>query len=296
MGFWIGFATLLIAATSLAGPPLIPKVSTKSSVEKVILNGVTVDDTTTDPTQLEILKSTVRLMRVDTRSGRLEPMCSGIIKSDRQILTAGHCVNKGSPTHVEVYDPKSPDKKKTIPIEAQNGEFNEGSVVDPDLGVIQLKESVPEGSKIAELADKPCDKDSEYIVAGYGFWKKNEMPEQLQTAKRNRKALSESESNLFTTAPSMSGEICQGDSGGPLFCHVDGKLKVSGISGVITTEKTRTGNPRVAKYYSAATKCMLNEILVSTKTVPNLKLIEKLSQFPPAPAEAPQTATVRARK
>jgi S1-C subfamily serine protease len=157
------------------------------------------------------------------RAGRAAGFCSGVVLSDRLVLTAAHCVADASETRVHFRDAQGGpvligvDRISVHPLYRAGAERTRERSVD--LAILRTTNALPSRFSPASLSARGAVQTGErVVVAGYGVTREN-AAETSGVFRAAALAVRAPLSSLLVWAEGANGVAagaCTGDSGGPM--------------------------------------------------------------------------------
>lgn len=146
-------------------------------------------------------------------------MCTGVVVTQRIVLTAAHCVSGDIRIH---YRDMQGAPVLIVPrAKAVHPEFKANAIEQRtrsiDLALVQLPSALPASFKPLSLHFKTPLKNQTIIAGGYGV-DRSGMPQSTGTFRTTSLQVVEpyGKSNILVWAQGNQKGVCQGDSGGPL--------------------------------------------------------------------------------
>lgn len=178
--------------------------------------------------------------------------CTGVIYSERLILTAGHCVFGFDPKTFVAHFGDQPGHAEIKVVDSKtHGSFSWQALDDGlqgvnigDVALVKLEKDIPSDfSPALMLKDLALlDRFKKLDVAGYGqtvFDDSVPLPDVLQLGKIPIKDIHFDAFKILVNG-NKKHNICFGDSGGPAFVEINGDVHVVGI---LSQFLPRTTNP-----------------------------------------------------
>lgn len=241
-------ARILPLLTACGFVACVPKAKVNVQAKPKVVSGTDILDDENPPPSPLFKKSTLQLDG-SVGGGRL---CTAVIISKKNLLSAKHCANNGDikrvifrlkfGTHLSSFDPKYDQS-------SLGGALIIAQHPDTDLLLLTMTKELPEGYEPAPFLPAGSATPGRMVhPAGYGFSAKpgDESKEHLEhlrwgTMKVDKKMTEPVE--LFTAKGDFSWKFkgltrlipspsntCTGDSGGPVFADVDGTWGIAGIT------------------------------------------------------------------
>lgn len=253
-----------------------------------------------------MLARTVQVGSLD-QNGNFVAICTGVIRKNGEVATAGHCVTSSSGSRskpinvriaesnlaVQIYDPKT-RKYRTVPVDSAN------LLHDQRMDFMNLKVNTgPYNYPEIRMATESCDQRRLY-AAGFGVNEENDgVSERLRVAQFTQPRKSENfvknveydgldeffrygrrqrqedirlggnaRENSIVGVYDNDSRVCPGDSGGPIYCKVNGKFALAGIT---TTIRGRLDEPQMIEKRSYACRQYFWMSGISAKGILNVE-------------------------
>lgn len=178
--------------------------------------------------------------------------CTATLIEPDLLLTAGHCLDVGSPTwayfgdHVFGEGGFRADVESWVVHEGWDGDFQPGGAVEYDLALVQLEDDVAGVDPIPVSEQDPSELVGE-TVRFVGFGDSNGASE--PAVKRTALSTVDEQWYDFFLTSALTGSPCVGDSGGPMLAGEGDDLRVAGVNSfVIDACGDRAGATRVVEY------------------------------------------------
>jgi len=180
------------------------------------------------------------------------PFCTGTLIAPTVVLTAGHCLTEGAPTHV-VLDTHSLEGGERVAV--ADAEIYPRSQSTYDIGLVFLQtsaETEPRTLALGCAAEDHLENGARVTLVGYGMTETDENNEAKNSVETEVVDASCEGINRFDCIPAVSpgGELvaggdgkdsCYGDSGGPLYLHVGDEAYLAGVTSRGATWETDCG-------------------------------------------------------
>ncbi len=208
------------------------------------------------------------LSQLPDEFNKLHPMgCTGVVVSEKLILTAAHCVrtdaklseeSRAKSTEVifsvdprcEVFVRKDATKRKSVEQIFFHPQYNLKGGSENDLALIFLKDAVPAYVRPMPISfeEENLKRDTQVQIAGYGRQKDLEQKDVGDLKLRyttlfpatdpplligERRLESTPGSDILILDAEQGTAACQGDSGGPAVVDRNGVLTVVGIASIV---------------------------------------------------------------
>lgn len=244
----MGLTVLTLAAcsadrgTSLENSEISEHVKGCQSEAQGIVNGTEIN--APDPDS----KRAVLLL---IQSGETITSCTGVVISNRVILTAGHCVKGAKKTGIiAVFNTEmtcSPGfnaSKSITSVDILTHEDYKGdSRAKDDLAMVKLESPIPASYRPQELYDgqSPLSSD-DVLMIGYGITSegKSDSLRLRKTIKSFKNEAAQKDQNIGFDQRTASGGVCTGDSGGPVYVQVGGQFKLIGVNSIVMGKSNET--------------------------------------------------------